>query len=352
MISYLIGWLRTPSYHSTAHQYQTKVSIVLPVRNEEKNIQNILKCLSQQNYPKENHEIIVADDFSSDKTVDLATKMNISNLRCIRLQSGGGKKKAITEAIAQASGTLIVTTDADCEMGESWLSEIVSFYEGQTPKMICGPVLMRGETNFQTIIQSQEMSVLAACGCASVYFNLPIFCSGANLAYEKKIFLEVNGYGGYEKMATGDDVFLMLKIHKKFSHSIQYLKSRTACVYTSPEKSSRAAMKQRRRWLSKSFSYGFSYITGIAILVFFTNFLILLSGILSVINIKFALAFVICFIAKYSVDFMLLFSISAFFKKIYYPVLFFVSSLIYPIYAFFMGIVLPFTNYSWKGRRS
>ena len=355
MCSYVIGWNKTKAWLNSStmnHQLSTIVSIILPVRNEEKNILSIFQCLSKQNYPKNNYEIIVVDDFSSDNTSELIMKENISNLKLIRLSQGQGKKKAIEEGIKNANGTLIVTTDADCSMNENWLSTIVTFYEEQKPKMIVAPVLLKNANGFQQIMQSQEMTVLTASACASAFYNSPILCSGANLAYEKEAFLSVNGFEGVDKTASGDDVFLMQKIHKRFSQGIKYLKSKDAIVFTHPEKNTSSALNQRKRWVSKSFSYGFSSITTIAILVFLTNVLILISGILSVINIKFVLVFLITFSEKLIVDFMLLYFSSVFFGKRMHPVLFFFSSLIYLLYVSAIGLMSPFTSYNWKGRQS
>src|ERR1035437_5121676 len=353
LLAYVIGWRKTFKYRDARREARgTRTSILLPVRNEESNILSILQSLSKQNYSKENYEIIVVDDFSTDNTLELVNQANISNLKLVRLSHGKGKKKAIEEGIVQASGKLIVTTDADCTMNEKWLSTIVAFYKEETPNMIVAPVLLKNENGFQQILQSQEMTVLTACACASLYYNSPILCSGANLAYEKDAFLSVKGFAGVDKTATGDDVFLMQKIHRKFPGAIQYLKSKDAVVYTHPEKTTSGALSQRKRWASKSFSYGFSTITGIAILVFLVNFLILISGILSVININFVLVFVITFSAKLLVDFMLLHFSSAFFEKRTYPVLFFFSSLIYLLYVSVIGFMSPFTTYTWKGRQS
>jgi cellulose synthase/poly-beta-1,6-N-acetylglucosamine synthase-like glycosyltransferase len=331
----------------------TFASIIIPVRNEEHNILNCLSSIYKQKLPLTWFEVIVVNDHSNDNTRKIIESKQFENLKIIHLSENQmGKKQAITEGIKISRGNLIITTDADCEAGENWLSAIISFYEKEKPKMIVGPVLLTRENSIQQTMQSQEMTVLTACGCASFYWNKPILCNGANLVFEKSAFIEVGGFNGVDKTATGDDIFLMLKIYKKFSTGISYLKSKDAIVYTDPEKSSSRAIKQRKRWASKSFSYGFSHVTWIAILVFFMNFIILFSGILSVINIKFVLALVISFSTKSLVDFMLLYSASSFFEKKINPFIFVFASIVYPFYVSFMGIVSPFTNYHWKGRKS
>jgi GT2 family glycosyltransferase len=99
-----------------------------------------------------------------------------------------------------AKGDLIITTDADCEAGRNWLLEVISFYEEKRPKMIVGPVVLKGENSIQQIMQSQEMIMLTACKYASLYWNKPILCSGANLAFEKNAFIDVNGFDGAKEL--------------------------------------------------------------------------------------------------------------------------------------------------------
>lgn len=41
-------------------------------------------------------------------------------------------------------------------------------------------------------------------------------CNGANLAYERKAFNEVNGFAGVDHIASGDDMLLMHKIGKQY----------------------------------------------------------------------------------------------------------------------------------------
>ncbi|MEK6615649.1 MAG: glycosyltransferase, partial [Bacteroidota bacterium] len=220
MIFYFIGWKKTTESRiqnpESRIQNLTIVSIIIPARNEEENILKILDCLYKQTYPIDKFEIIVVDDHSSDRTAEFVYLLDIPTLKLVQLsEPRAGKKQAITEGIKSAIGNLIITTDADCEMGENWLSSIVSFYEEHTPKMIVAPVLLKGEKTIHEIFQSQEMTVLTASASASLYYNLPIGCNGANLVYEKEAFHSVNGFEGVDTTATGDDIFLMLKVHKK-----------------------------------------------------------------------------------------------------------------------------------------
>ena len=69
-LSFIIGKAGDPFqilFRSDKYLLST-ISVIIPARNEEENIGNLLQALQQQTYPKELFEIIVVDDHSTDKT--------------------------------------------------------------------------------------------------------------------------------------------------------------------------------------------------------------------------------------------------------------------------------------------
>ena len=66
-----VSWFSIKTYSTSEKPVNTKVSVVLPVRNESENILQCLEKISSQNYPTELFEIIVVDDSSTDNTVEL-----------------------------------------------------------------------------------------------------------------------------------------------------------------------------------------------------------------------------------------------------------------------------------------
>ncbi len=94
-----------------------KVSVIIPARNEEKDIGRCLDSLIEQTY--ENYEIIVIDDSSEDKTLDIISEYAKNNSKIIpvsaRAKPSGwiGKNWACMEGYKKASGDLLIFTDAD-----------------------------------------------------------------------------------------------------------------------------------------------------------------------------------------------------------------------------------------------
>jgi cellulose synthase/poly-beta-1,6-N-acetylglucosamine synthase-like glycosyltransferase len=67
ILIYTIGWFRLKTFNPGQNYLNIVVSIIVPARNEENNIDVLLKNLTQQDYPKENYEVIIVDDNSTDK---------------------------------------------------------------------------------------------------------------------------------------------------------------------------------------------------------------------------------------------------------------------------------------------
>jgi cellulose synthase/poly-beta-1,6-N-acetylglucosamine synthase-like glycosyltransferase len=136
--------------NSTIQQFNnsTTLSIIIPARNEEENIENCLQSILQNNYTAHLFEIIVVDDHSEDNTANIVKEYEQQNVKLILLKDfvtdkiNSYKKKAIEVAIAQASGALIITTDADCIVPATWLQTIATFYEEKKPAFIAAPVLI------------------------------------------------------------------------------------------------------------------------------------------------------------------------------------------------------------------
>jgi len=128
----------------------TKISVIIPARNESQNIGACLQSIINQSYAKELFEVIVVDDHSTDDTAAIVTAFDLPNLKLIALKDfvdangiNSYKKKAIEIALRQSSGDLIVTTDADCIVPANWLQTIAAFYQEKKPSFIVMPVGIR-----------------------------------------------------------------------------------------------------------------------------------------------------------------------------------------------------------------
>ena len=200
-------------------------TVIIPARNEENKIAQCLETVLNQNYPTELFEVIVADDYSTDKTPEiiLALQNKYHNLRLLRLQDiledkllNSYKKKAIEVSIDRAKGDWIITTDADCSVTKNWLLNFDAFIKKSNPVFIAAPVQFTNTGSFVSIFQCLDFISLQGITAASVYKGFHSMCNGANLAYKKEVFFKVGGFKGIDNIASGDDMLLMHKIFVQY----------------------------------------------------------------------------------------------------------------------------------------
>lgn len=104
-----------------------KVSIIVPIYNEEKTVYEVLsrlKKLGKQNF---SYEIIVVDDGSTDTSVSEITKfkLQIPNLKVISYGENKGKGMAVRTGMKHATGDYIVIQDADLEYDSQDIPRLV-----------------------------------------------------------------------------------------------------------------------------------------------------------------------------------------------------------------------------------
>lgn len=360
MGSYCYGWIKTRNI-KTSLNGACSVAVIISARNEEGVISECLNAIINQSYPKNSLEIIVVDDNSTDSTSKIVTEYSQkhSNIKLIHLAEFNliGKKNAITNAINSTKAELIITTDADCIMEKNWLQSIVSFYFETDAKMIVGPVaFIKNKTVFEKM-QSLELFGLIGSTAGSLYFNKGIICNGANLAYPRTVFYEVNGFSNIDNQASGDDVLLMYRIISKYRKGVKFLKNEESIVYTHAKSNLKEFIHQRKRWASKGFSLLNSETRFLSLLVYLMNFMLvsslLITGFASLKTVLYQPFFGICLILfgiKCIIDFLLLFLAARFFKRVNLLYLFVPEQFIYILYVIIIGILGNIGRYEWKGR--
>lgn len=355
---YLTGWVLLPEYKFTDHPPHTKTSIVIPARNEEENIGNVLGDLLKQNFPSELFEVIVVDDFSEDRTAEIVSSFQPDQVRLIRLReflSGeesvfSYKKKALEVGIGNANGDLIITTDADCRMNSHWLRTMVNFYEDRQCHMVVAPVLIEEGKSFFSKFQSLDLIGLIGITGATLHLNFPTMCNGANLAFTKNSFYEVNGYEGISGKTSGDDMLLMHKIARQWNGGVVFLKNPHATILTKPLSTFSSFAKQRMRWTSKSKAYKDLRIILNLLVILLFNVSIIFSLAISLFDYKFFPLFLATFATKAIMDFVFLAQVTKYFHRQRLMWLFLPAEIIHVFYIVIAGIAGNFLTVTWKGR--
>jgi len=354
IMRFTFGWFSLDKVVSTVSDssFSTTFSVIIAARNEEHIITRCLEDIALQNYPADLFEVIIVNDHSTDATVEAVQEFITGHPGIsVRLLNalGEGKKKAISEGIHVATGRLILVTDADCQMSQGWIRSFAVAYEKKGVRCISGPVKMTGKGIFAGI-QGLEFMSLIGSGAGSISAGMPVMCNGANFCYEKSAFEAVGGFEDNHRYASGDDVFLMLKINKRFgSGAVGFLKDRVAIVTTASQPDLRSFFRQRMRWTSKGPGY-----TDFGIIL--TAFSVLLINLGMLIGFGYGLLsglwqpFLMLFISKLIIDLPLLISVSSFMQQKRFLVYYLPVQLLMPFYVVFTALGGLLSNVSWKGR--
>ncbi|NNE33094.1 MAG: glycosyltransferase [Winogradskyella sp.] len=343
---------------------KTKFSIIIPFRDEAKNLPALLKSIERLNYPKSFFEVLLVDDASTDdslavirnfmeieasnKDVSLATHIRV--IKNTRL-TNSPKKDAINSAIAVSKYDWIITTDADCIVPKFWLDAFDECIQLREVNCIVGPVTYDAYGSFFNRFQALDFLSLQGSTIGGFGIKKPILCNGANFGYKKSVFKTLQGFEGNLHMASGDDIFLLQKLVKYCPEHIQYLKSNKAIVVTKPVKTLKLLIEQRLRWASKISAYNSWLAKCIGCIVLLANMvcLFLLPMIIfELISLRSGVALIVI---KFSIDFLLLFKTSRFFKQESILLSYIFSSMVYPFFSIYIAGLSLFSSFNWKGRQ-
>ena len=355
ILQLILGFNKVKSFERTDEKAKTTFSIIIPFRNEEKNLGKLLQSISNLNYPPELFEIIMVDDFSEDTSERVYIKWRMENglihstlLENLRL-SNSPKKDAITRAIPIVKNEWIITTDADCTVNKNWLATLDNFIQKNTVEMVVGAVVYKTKNNWFHHFQQLDLLSLQGTTIGSFGIGKPFMCNGANFAYTKKFFNELGGYGGINEQASGDDVFLLQKAVQKNPEKISYLRNTGFIVKTKPENDLFKLFMQRVRWASKTTSYKNTYAKLLAVCVLLMNLSLVVGFTFWMFNYLNWLTLLGIFVVKYSFDYILLYQSNDYLRKGKF-MLPLASSLAYPIFSSIVGLYSLFGNFTWKGR--
>ena len=327
----------------------TKFTIIIPFRNEALNLPILLKSIGKLNYPVHLFEVILVDDDSLEEFEVEKTTYKIQIIKNKRV-SNSPKKDAITTAMPYASNEWVVTTDADCIVPKNWLLTLNNYIQQQEVAMIAAAVTYQCDDSFMHHFQQLDLASLQGATIGSFGVKKAFMCNGANFAYTKLIFEQLNGFTGNDEIASGDDVFLLQKAVGHSPAQVHFLKSKEAIVTTKPLNNWKPLFHQRVRWASKTSSYKSGFGKSLGLLVFAGNLCVLISFVLLFMGYFSWIILVLLVLAKFAVDTILIVKANNFISstRVHYLIL---SSLLYPFFSVAVALYSLLGKYEWKGRQ-
>ncbi len=260
-----------------------RVSVVVAARNESKTIAPCLTALSEQAYPKELTEIVVANDRSTDTTADILSRFNqkhgIKILNIKKTPAGVSPKKyALSRAIEQASGELIFCTDADCVPRPDWLATTVRMFRPGVG-LVVGLAPLNANGTFLSKLLSLDSFASALVASGSCAWNVAVTCTGRNLAYRKTVWEQVRGFAEINHIVSGDDDLFLHLVRKQTSWTVTSCTETQARVESLAPKTWREFFRQKRRHISAAryyspvvqAGYGLHNLANLVIVAFFLS---------------------------------------------------------------------------------
>lgn len=210
-----------------------KVSLIATVFNEADSIEEFLKSIKAQT--KKPDETIIVDGGSTDGTQDILKKY--PDIKLI-VKNGANIPEGRNLAIKNASGEIIVVTDAGCVLKEDWLDKITApFIKDANLEVVGGyysPIIGN------TILERAQATLYLGRKTESPFFSP----SSRSIAFKKEIWEKVGKYT--EWLSIGEDSYFNKQWRK---HGAKYIFIKDAIVY----------WEMRKRWsdlIKQYFRYG------------------------------------------------------------------------------------------------
>lgn len=126
--------------------YLPHVSVIVPVYNGERTIEDCIRSLLALDYPKEKLELLVVNNASTDRTPEVLCCYD-SALRIV-CEKKRGPAAARNKGLVHARGEVVAFTDADCVVDHSWLRHLVAPLQDHHIGIVGGRNLAKRPANF------------------------------------------------------------------------------------------------------------------------------------------------------------------------------------------------------------
>lgn len=230
------------SNHLLIQNPSEKVSIIIPAYNEEVTATQTINSLLKLDYP--NFELIFVDDGSKDKTFEIINQQFSKHPQVkVFTKPNGGKASALNFGIAHASADYIVCIDADTQLKNDAVTELMRHFYSDKIAAVAGTVKVGNAHNLITKWQSIEyITAQNMDRRAFDLLNTITVVPGAIGAFRKNVVLSI---GGFTVDTLAEDCDLTMRILRA---GYEVKNCGTAIAYTEAPETVNMLLKQRFRW--------------------------------------------------------------------------------------------------------
>jgi len=184
-----------------------KSTIIVAVHNGEEVIEECIRSLENQSCPREQYEIIVVDDGSTDGTLDVLKKHSV----IVIAQSRQGPAAARNAGVAKAGGEILLFSDADCVADSKWVENMVTPFGNPEIAGTRGRYRTRQKSlvaRFAQIEYEEKYEQLAK----EKYID---FIDTSSAGYRRSVFIAEKGFRSVFDVASGEDTEFAYRLAKK-----------------------------------------------------------------------------------------------------------------------------------------
>jgi len=230
------------------------VSIVIAARNEEENIGACLESIVALTYPSDLLEVIIVDDRSTDATARIVQQYVSRHPHINMIRSAPpsgrlhGKANAIAQGVDQATGEILMLTDADCVLPRGWVEETVKYFDNEKIGLVAGFTYLKGSDPF-ACFQALDWLALFSTAAAAVRLGTPATAVGTNLSVRKAAYDAIGGYREIPFSVT-EDYALFHAVASSGRYAVRFPMDPGTINESLPCTSWRQLYRQKKRWFA------------------------------------------------------------------------------------------------------
>lgn len=230
------------------------VSVIVPARNEEHNIEDCVRSVFACNYTRGDFQLIVVNDRSSDRTGAVLSQLQQEFPQLLvhdttesehEVPGLHGKARAVHQGVLVSGGELVLMTDADCRVAQGWIDGVVDYFAAKNIGLVASFTVIDARTPF-TMLQALEWSLNHTLAMSGVGLKQPVGCFGNNLSIRRATYDDIGGYANIPFSVT-EDLALMQAVERS-SWGIRYACRSEMAVTTNPAANWGEFFRQHIRW--------------------------------------------------------------------------------------------------------
>lgn len=248
----LIFSFKKPEKFKPPNPHQPVVSVLIPARNEEKVVKNLLEDLKKQTY--KNWEAIVVAHNCTDQTYEIAASVKDERIKVFKFDGNYGKPVALNYGAKYVKGDIVVVFDADARIDNDFLEKLVPYFQ-KYDAVQAYIASSNSKMNILTALADLEWAIFTdSVERSASQLGLFTLLGGTGQAIKYSVLKDV---GFWDESILVEDYDLSLKLIEK-RYRIGYAPD--VKVYDEKPYKWTLFFKQRARWLRGDFQVLKKYI--------------------------------------------------------------------------------------------